>query len=74
MFFSVLTREADLKMENVGISGFDNDKPNRNHREIIVRLADLGAGEAISQMSSSRRDCDIDIIQLAARALGRSRH
>ncbi|KAK3298002.1 uncharacterized protein B0H64DRAFT_474018 [Chaetomium fimeti] len=32
-----------LKMENVGISGFDNEKPNENPREIRVRLADLGA-------------------------------
>ncbi|KAG7288724.1 hypothetical protein NEMBOFW57_005080 [Staphylotrichum longicolle] len=34
---------TDLKMENVGISGFDNEKPNENPREIKVRLADLGA-------------------------------
>ncbi|KAK4146243.1 uncharacterized protein C8A04DRAFT_26061 [Dichotomopilus funicola] len=30
-------------MENVGISGFDNEKPNENQRQIKVRLADLGA-------------------------------
>jgi hypothetical protein len=30
-------------MENVGISGFDNEKPNEDPREITVRLADLGA-------------------------------
>lgn len=35
-------------MENIGISGFDNDKPNENPRQIKVRLADLGAGMAIS--------------------------
>jgi hypothetical protein len=34
---------ADLKMENVGISGFDNEKINSNTNDIIVRLADLGA-------------------------------
>ncbi len=33
-------------MENVGISGFNNEKPNENPREIKVRLADLGAGKA----------------------------
>ncbi|KAK5628457.1 hypothetical protein RRF57_004172 [Xylaria bambusicola] len=33
----------DLKMENVGITGFDNKKPNENIREIIVRLADCGS-------------------------------
>ncbi|KAJ2984385.1 hypothetical protein NUW58_g6089 [Xylaria curta] len=32
-----------LKMENVGITGFDNDKPNKNIREIIVRIADCGS-------------------------------
>ncbi|KAI8945430.1 kinase-like domain-containing protein [Xylaria longipes] len=34
---------TDLKMENVGITGFDNDKPNENIREIIVRIADCGS-------------------------------
>ncbi|KAI1170679.1 kinase-like domain-containing protein [Nemania sp. FL0916] len=33
---------TDLKMENVGISGFDDEKPNENVREIIVRIADCG--------------------------------
>ncbi|KAI1429281.1 kinase-like domain-containing protein [Xylaria sp. FL1777] len=31
-----------IKMENIGITGFDNDKPNENIREIIVRIADCG--------------------------------
>ncbi|KAI0532635.1 hypothetical protein GGR58DRAFT_517579 [Xylaria digitata] len=30
-------------MENIGITGFDNDKPNENIREIIVRIADCGS-------------------------------
>ncbi|KAI0451570.1 kinase-like domain-containing protein [Xylaria acuta] len=34
---------TDLKMENIGITGFDNDKPNENIREIIVRIADCGS-------------------------------
>jgi hypothetical protein len=34
----------DLKMENVGLSGFDSERPNDNAREIKVRLADLGSG------------------------------
>ena len=29
-------------MENVGVSGFDNEKPNDDPREITVTLADLG--------------------------------
>ncbi|KAI1354037.1 hypothetical protein F5Y01DRAFT_35422 [Xylaria sp. FL0043] len=36
-------------MENIGITGFDNDKPNENVREIIVRMADCGS---ISQPGS----------------------
>ncbi|KAF2964584.1 hypothetical protein GQX73_g8984 [Xylaria multiplex] len=32
-----------LKMENIGITGFDNNKPNGNIREIIVRIADCGS-------------------------------
>lgn len=39
---------ADLKMENIGVSGFDNEKPNHDHREIIVRLADLGSSTSLS--------------------------
>ncbi|KAI0543972.1 kinase-like domain-containing protein [Xylaria curta] len=34
---------TDIKMENVGVTGFDNDKPNKNIREIIVRIADCGS-------------------------------
>lgn len=34
-------------MENVGISGFSDEKPNENPREIKVTLTDLGAGKAI---------------------------
>ncbi|KAK4241399.1 protein kinase [Achaetomium macrosporum] len=34
---------TDLKMENVGVSGFDNEKPNDDPRQIKVRLADLGS-------------------------------
>ncbi|KAI1276325.1 kinase-like domain-containing protein [Xylaria sp. FL0933] len=40
---------TDLKMENIGITGFDNDKPNENVREIIVRIVDCGS---ISQPGS----------------------
>lgn len=32
-------------MENVGITGFDNEKPNINVREIIVRMADCGSSK-----------------------------
>lgn len=32
-------------MENVGITGFDNEKPNLNTREIIVRMADCGSSK-----------------------------
>jgi hypothetical protein len=35
---------TDLKMENVGVGGFDAAKPDANMREIIVRLLDLGSG------------------------------
>ncbi|KAI1123695.1 kinase-like domain-containing protein [Nemania abortiva] len=34
---------TDIKMENIVITGFDNDKPNENLREIIVRIADCGS-------------------------------
>ncbi|KAL2024451.1 hypothetical protein VTK56DRAFT_8262 [Thermocarpiscus australiensis] len=34
---------TDLKMENVIARGFDNENGNNNHRDIIVRLADLGS-------------------------------
>lgn len=37
--------EQDLKMENVGLSGFDNEKPNLDTREIIVRMADCGSSK-----------------------------
>ncbi|KXX80149.1 tRNA modification GTPase MnmE, partial [Madurella mycetomatis] len=30
-------------MENIGVRRFDNEKPNDDHREIIVGLADLGS-------------------------------
>lgn len=45
---------VDLKMENVGVSGFDNEKPNDNKNEIIVRLSDLDAGIGLSHIFSSR--------------------
>ncbi|WQF87055.1 Putative protein kinase [Colletotrichum destructivum] len=34
---------SDLKMENVGVGGFDAANPNPNVHEIIVRLMDLGS-------------------------------
>ena len=30
-------------MENIGLSGFDGDGPNKNGGELIVRLADCGS-------------------------------
>ncbi|EER40039.1 conserved hypothetical protein [Histoplasma capsulatum var. duboisii H88] len=33
---------TDLKMENVGMQGFENDRPNENIRNLIVRLSDCG--------------------------------
>jgi hypothetical protein len=30
-------------MENVALGGFDHTKPNKNVRDVIVRLADCGA-------------------------------
>lgn len=41
---------SDLKMENVAVSGFDHSKPNENVRDIIVRLADCGAGKLNSPL------------------------
>lgn len=35
----------DLKMENVGMQGFENDRPNENIRNLIVRLSDCGASK-----------------------------
>ncbi|KAJ8129925.1 hypothetical protein O1611_g3705 [Lasiodiplodia mahajangana] len=45
---------TDIKMENIGITGFDNDKPNENIRQIIVRIADCGSisGPGTRQISS----------------------
>lgn len=37
---------TDLKMENVGITGFDDERPNLNTRDIIVRLADCACGSS----------------------------
>lgn len=37
--------QTDLKMKNIGLTGFDNEKPNLNTREIIVRWADCGSSE-----------------------------
>ncbi|KAL2169654.1 hypothetical protein VTG60DRAFT_5793 [Thermothelomyces hinnuleus] len=34
---------ADLKMENIGLIGFDDEKPSDNPRNITVRRADLGS-------------------------------
>lgn len=32
-------------MENVGITGFDDERPNLSTRDIIVRLADCGSSK-----------------------------
>ncbi|KAG5302212.1 serine/threonine protein kinase [Histoplasma ohiense] len=40
---------TDLKMENVGMQGFENDRPNENIRNLIVRLSDCGAISKPSQ-------------------------
>lgn len=37
---------ADLKMENVGISGFDPERPVKDVRNIIVQLADCGSSKS----------------------------